>query len=137
VRSSAIALAGKCGISEAIPYLVNVLEHRGYGLGEAILALGELRASSAIELLDGLSNDRQDPVRALVAVALGNIGTPSVVEPLAKLSEDRESSIRLHACEALGKVHDKRAHSVLVALRNDSDQSVRKAAKEALRARIE
>ena len=68
---------------------------------EAAVALGELKAEEAIDLLLERLDDEDEGVRAAAAVALGSIGDQSVIPALVNQLKDESEVARGGAAEAL------------------------------------
>lgn len=91
-------------------------------------ALGELRASEAVESLIDLLSDSDPDVRWKAAESLGSIGDPRATEALTHLLDDPDETTRLQALWALGKIRDRRATKPIVRCLSDSDQEIKTAA---------
>jgi HEAT repeat protein len=83
-------------------------------VGPAV-ALGLLRAESAVPALIELANDAElgDKVRANVVIALGKLGSKSAVPHLVKLLNDKKNDVTRSAAIALGLLTDREDKSTV------------------------
>jgi HEAT repeat protein len=101
----------------------------------AIWALGQLQATSAVELLTSILEGTSNiPEKRKAAEALGQIGDESAMDSLIiTLQFDSNEGVRSSAAEALGMLNDRRALNMVIrALHNDASPAVRASAAKAL-----
>ena len=122
----------------ADPALVAALMHAATDAdagvrGQAILALGSVRAADTADLfLQGLS-DSDWLVRMFAATAIGWMPDPRAVEPVIGLLDEEEPLVRSAAAFTLGAIGDPAAVTALRAhLESERDKDVRSALEEAL-----
>jgi len=87
--------------------------------GNAVRALGRLRAVAGCPGLLALARDPRPRIRQEVVVALGKSGSPSAVEPLAALLEEGEPGLRPLVIQALGHLGGERAGALLMEIMED------------------
>jgi HEAT repeat protein len=128
-----VALLGEVRSDEAIPGLLELVEHSDYYVRRmAPDALGNIGDEKAIPGLLKLVEDSDSYVRMRAADALGKIGDKKAIPGLLKLVEDPEYFVRMRAADALGNIGDKKAIPGLLKLVEDSDYFVRRRAADAL-----
>jgi hypothetical protein len=101
---------------------------------EAAIALGKIKANSAVKALIRLLDEEQDPdVCAAAATALGDIGKAEACIPLISKLTHHDRFVKANAALALGKLGEKSAVEPLISLmRNDGISDVREASAIAL-----
>jgi HEAT repeat protein len=82
----------------------------------AALALGELRATSAVPALVRALDDADDNVRFHAIEALGRIGAPESIDALAAIAAGDDFFVGFAAVEALSKADDARVAPLMVRL---------------------
>jgi len=138
VRSCAAESLRLLGDPMAVEPLIEVLktdiEHKP--VYSAIKALGQLRASKAIEALISALEQRKDNVTGSLselALQLGETRAKGAVNALIKLLEDGTGYQRIHAAMALAKIGDRAAVEPLKKVFNDTaDDAVREKVEQAL-----
>jgi len=96
----------------------------------AAKALGEIKATLAVEPLIAVLKDKSGLVRQSAALALGQIGDSRAVEPLITVLKD--IFLLRPAAKALGQIGDTRAVEPLIAALKNSDKFARSAVVESL-----
>ena len=91
----------------------------------AIMVLGKLRDSRAIEELGMALYDLHHEVSQAAAEALAQFGAPAV-DILAEALVHPESSVREHAIIGLGRIHDERVGLYLIEMLTDPDPIVKR-----------
>jgi HEAT repeat protein len=120
------------GLEEALSYKEGTIRLK------AVLALGELGDSRAVESLINALNNEGNEVRITAAscLARADLRTPIEVQKLASnicALEDSSPAVRCKAARSLGELKDPRAlQSLSVAIRNDTNRDVRLAVVTAL-----
>lgn len=153
VRAQAAQALGKLNYKKAIPFLLHALFERRRNLtGYAALALGQLKAKTAVAPLERILNDKvgnennqtevmADNQRRMVfstqdrsnaADAIGMIGDQGATNTLINNLHDPDYTIRLHCVLALGALGNPDSYNVVKAMLNDSNPRVQDAAKIAL-----
>jgi hypothetical protein len=100
--------------------------------GEAAMALGRLKTSTAIERLIDMLEEDTPVVRKKVVPALGSIGDTRAVEPLIRALEDPVPEVRKNTVQALGKIKDYRIMDSLIKALRDKAGTVRNEAARTL-----
>ncbi len=95
-------------------------------------ALGQLRATQAVEALIARLDDDASDVRAVAARALGTIGGGQAAEALLEATRSTDPTLRAAAAGALGTCREARPSTRLLELLNDPEAEVRAAAAESL-----
>jgi len=94
----------------------------------AALALGSVRAVSAIPALVPLLTDSVADVRALAAFALGQVGDAQLTGPLLDaLRAERDLAVQKQLLDALGKTGDRSALAAVAGLSLSADQEADRA----------
>jgi HEAT repeat protein len=105
---------GQLGVDRAVQPLIAMLQqHRN---DDAVVALGLLRASEAVEpLVDALKKSKRygKPAFAPLAAALARIGDRRAIEPLAQLLD--RPNVALAAALALSRLGDDRGLTIILA----------------------
>lgn len=102
--------------------------------GQAILALGSIRAPQARDIFLRALSDQDWLVRSFAANVIGWMPDPRAVGPLQRLLVDQEDAlVRSAAAYTLGEIGDRSAITALQAQREaERDRDVRSAIDEAL-----
>lgn len=98
----------------------------------AIKTLGEIRDSSALEVLFDIHKNADDEIKMVIDEALGKIQDSRSVDLLISDLDSRSKEIRYAAAVALGIIKDNRAVDPLIRILNDEYEWVRQAAAKAL-----
>jgi cyclophilin family peptidyl-prolyl cis-trans isomerase/HEAT repeat protein len=91
---------------------------------EAITALGQLRATPALDLLIEAITDPWPTLRAAGLVALARVDADTLLAAVSGLDADRQWSVRAALATALGSIDAERGRPRLVEMLNDDDQRV-------------
>lgn len=91
---------------------------------EAIVALGQLRHSGAVDLLIDLVSASWPSVRAAALQALARTDADTFMSAISALDPDAHWSVRAATASALGELGRERAEAPLTNLLRDSDQRV-------------
>ncbi|NLX36445.1 MAG: HEAT repeat domain-containing protein, partial [Chloroflexi bacterium] len=107
--------------------LIRALRHRDAAVrGEAIMALGRLRAPEAVGPLISAMLDEQSSVAIMAIQSLGEIGEPSAIEALVVMLNSGGPERRVAALRALGAIGTEQAFagiaSVLRGTQTDLDE---------------
>ncbi|HUX13906.1 MAG TPA: HEAT repeat domain-containing protein [Spirochaetia bacterium] len=99
-------------------------------LGDAILALGDLKSKAAVDPLLAIVTDttQQASLREYAADSLGKIGDPKAIPALSDLVKDQNAYLRAYGVSALGRFNTPESSEVLSAGLRDSAVGVRLAA---------
>jgi hypothetical protein len=118
-RGLAARALGELGAREAVPALLRLLEASDRSVRiDGIRALGDLRASEAVERLREVASNDPDPtVRGWACAVLADLGGESTLELTLPLLEDSSMTVRGSAAYTLGKLGDPRALGPLRAAR--------------------
>ncbi len=95
-------------------------------------ALGELKATAAVNALAALYNDSEDEAVLAAVRALAAMESPAATTPLVAALKLDATPCRIIAAEALGGLHAQGAVGALAEALDDTDVEVRCAAAEAL-----
>jgi HEAT repeat protein len=92
--------------------------------GTALVTVGDIRDSGAVESLLAALNDQDRDVREIAAVALHQVRDPRAVEPLIHVVKDSNQYwfLRWRAASRLGEIGDPRAVEPLIAVLRGRDQ---------------
>jgi HEAT repeat protein len=93
--------------------------------GNALLALGRLRAVAGDDELTALLDDPRQRVRQDAVKALGLSGDQAQVATLAPLLSTADASLRPLVIQALGQLGGERATALLTAIRDDPAEAER------------
>jgi HEAT repeat protein len=120
-----------------IPSLIAALAYKGPDAlvvrKAASLALGELRATAALEPLCRALDDHDAGIRAAAAQALRLLGDTRAVDPFIRALKDPSASVQEQAAWALGELNNQRAvEPLLAALYIKVPQGVTRAADRAI-----
>jgi len=99
---------------------------------QAVWALGELEAATAVPMLIPALKDADTETRKQAAWALGEIQSKDAVEALTPVTKDADVEVRKQAVWALGNIEDKRALPALEAAVRDANVEVRRQAIESI-----
>ena len=117
----------------AVPQLINVAEEAEPGqMLIAVMALGRLRDSRALEVLATRTTHPLHTLRSHAVEALGVLGESKGIRYLVRSLQDPHVSVRIQAAIALRKLADKRACDALMHALHDPDDDVREQAAAAL-----
>ncbi len=115
VRGAVAEFLAACGDVSVVSSLVSHLSEKDQdALIRIIAALGELKASDAVQPLLGKLSKGKWEIKAAIIDALGRIGDPSVVETLKKYLNDRRWQVRAAAIVALGRIRCKESVEALI-----------------------
>ena len=104
VRKSAANSLGTLQAIDKIPYLYELFDDENELVrNEALIALGKMGESKAIEILLNYLSDQDRDVNLRSLAAFEEIGTPAV-EPLKKALKSGDWQVRLRAVEALEQI---------------------------------
>jgi len=110
----------------AIPELISIAEERdATNALTAILALGRLEDSRALEVLSNQCTNSSPAIRATAVEALGRLGESKAVRFLVRGLSDPDLGVRMQSAVALRKSADKRAVDSLVEALKDPDPDFR------------
>jgi hypothetical protein len=115
IRGAVADFLAACGDSSAASSLVKHLSEKDQDtLIRIIAALGELKATDAVQPLLGKLSRAKWEIKAAIIDALGRIGDPSVVENLKRYLNDRRWQVRAAAIVALGRIRCKESVEALI-----------------------
>ncbi|MCG6155653.1 HEAT repeat domain-containing protein [Rubinisphaera margarita] len=110
----------------AIPELISVAEERNASNAlTAIIALGRLEDSRALEVLSNQCSNTSPAIRATTIEAIGRLGESKGIRYLVRGLSDPDIGVRMQAAVALKKAADKRAVDSLIEALNDPDPDFR------------
>ncbi len=109
----------------AIPELISIAEERdATNAMTAIMALGRLEDSRALEVLSNQCTNNSPAIRATAVEALGRLGESKAVRYLVRGLSDPDLGVRMQAAVALRKAGDKRAVDALIEALRDPDPDI-------------
>ncbi len=121
VVRTAIFVAGQIGIKAAIPKISEILSSSkdDKTKTEAIRALGELNAASAIGRITAVAIDTTNSLkqaRSEAAIALGRIDSVLTIPTLKRLLTDTDADVRASAALGLGMQREKTATALILSM---------------------
>lgn len=133
VRSSAVITAGKLGLAEVIPELVNMIEDVDSRVRSAVVAslkiLALIDRGAVAQVAIKLSESTEAEQRRNASILFAALGD---AEKLSLLVKDESALVRQASVEALGALHITSAVNQLIMALVDEDPDVRIAAAESL-----
>ena len=127
VAASAVSALGRLGESRAVSPLLRLLRHSDLPVPvqrETIIALGDLRASEATNVLLDLLSHKHPLMRASALQALAKISPETFSLVLSGLDPDRDWTVRAALARVLGSLNLEFSTSRLKTMLRDSDQRV-------------